>query len=131
MLLSGKQQIAVGVTLGIVAVLALSYLLIRGKMQHDLWETCTLAQLAYPQLDDPVEALLVWIQSPLQTIQERNRGVWALGQLRDQRALPVLEKYYHGGECDHDNELCQRELEKAIKLTKGEGISLVHLKKPS
>jgi hypothetical protein len=130
MMLSGKQQIAVGITLGLAAVLALGFLLVRGKMQHDFWEITSLAQLSYQQTDEPVESLLVWIQSPQHTLQERNRGVWALGQFRDERALPTLEKYYHGGECDHENELCQQELEKAIKLIKGEGRSLFRLKKP-
>jgi len=30
------------------------------------------------------------------------------------RALPVLESFYTGGECEHDKFLCQRELSKAI-----------------
>jgi hypothetical protein len=49
--------------------------------------------------------------------------VWALGHLGDARALPVLESHYTGGPCDHSRLLCQRELEKAIRLSRG-GLNL-------
>lgn len=130
MALGVRQRVGVFIALALAVILVLAVLLIRGKMQHDLWEITSLAELSYQRSHDPVEALLVWIQSPAHSLQERNRGVWALGQLRDKRALPVLEQYCHGGTCDHDNELCQRELEKAIKLIKGEGFSLFHLSPP-
>jgi hypothetical protein len=68
---------------------------------------------------DGVEALVQLVQSDHHTLQERNRAVWALGRLRDKRGLPVLEKYYAGGECDHARFLCQRELRKAIDLCNG------------
>ena len=46
------------------------------------------------------------------------------------RALPILEKYHTGKECDHDQYLCQGELEKAIKLCKGETPNLLCIKTP-
>ena len=53
------------------------------------------------------------------SLKERNQAVWALGQIGDPSALPLLKKYYTGEECRHDKFLCQWELEKAISLTDG------------
>jgi len=69
---------------------------------------------------DRVEALIGFVQSDRHSLTERNRAVWALGQLRDPRALPVLQKYYTGQPCDHAKYLCQEELKKAIALVKGD-----------
>ena len=63
---------------------------------------------------DEVQALMALVQSERHSLSERNQAVWALGQLRDARALSVLEKYYYGGPCNHARFICQRELEKAI-----------------
>ena len=68
---------------------------------------------------DRVAALLAYADSSSHTLSERNRAVWALGQLGDSRALPILEKSLSGGECRHDRELCQYELTKAIRLCSG------------
>lgn len=72
---------------------------------------------------DRVQALIAYVGSENHTLKERNRAVWALGQIGDKSALPVLESYYTGGECDHDKNLCQRELSKAIYGCKG-GLNL-------
>lgn len=127
MALGVRQRVGIFIGLALAVILLLALLLVRGKMQHDLWEITSLAELSYPQAEEPVAALLVWIQAPTHSIEERNRGVWALGQMGDQRALPVLEQYYHGGTCDHENELCQRELEKAIKLIREDPFRLIRL----
>jgi hypothetical protein len=71
------------------------------------------------QPGDRVLALMACVESPKHTLRARNRAVWALGQLGDARALPVLEKHFTGGECDHDRLLCQHELRKAIRLCRG------------
>ncbi|MFB0524791.1 MAG: HEAT repeat domain-containing protein [Phycisphaerae bacterium] len=72
---------------------------------------------------DRVEALIAYINSEDHNLKEKNHVVWALGQLGDERALPVLEKSYTGQPCNHDKSLCQRELRRAIKLCKG-GLNL-------
>lgn len=71
------------------------------------------------QPGDRVPALMAYIESPTHTLRERNRAVWALGQLGDARALPVLEKHFTGRACEHDLVLCQHELRKAIRLCRG------------
>jgi HEAT repeat protein len=54
--------------------------------------------------------------------RERNDAVWALGQLGDSRALPVLRKFYTGDIPEVellDGVISQYELKKAINLTSG------------
>ena len=75
---------------------------------------------------DRVEALITYVDEPTHSLKERNRAVWALGQLGDQRALPVLEKYRTGQPCDHTSTLCQRELAKAVHLAGG-GVNVTAL----
>ena len=69
---------------------------------------------------DRVEALMQYVQDTTHSFGQRNRAVWALGQLGDPRALPAVQPYFTGGPCDHSNALCQRELEKAIRLMEGD-----------
>lgn len=72
---------------------------------------------------DRVQALMAYVGSENHTLKERNRAVWALGQIGDKSALSVLESFYTGAECDHDKNLCQRELRHAIHGCKG-GLNL-------
>jgi hypothetical protein len=73
----------------------------------------------HDQQGDGVLALMAYVESPTRSLRARNRAVWALGQLGDARALPVLEKHLTGGDCDHDRVLCQHELRKALRLCRG------------
>lgn len=68
---------------------------------------------------DEVEALLALVQSSRHSLGERNHAVHALGQIGDRRALPTLERFYTGRECDHSKFLCQKELRKAIDRSSG------------
>ena len=68
---------------------------------------------------DRVEALVAYVKSEDHSLRQRNLAVWALGQIGDKRALPVLNQFYTGAPCDHDHYLCQGELKKAIKLCEG------------
>lgn len=61
-----------------------------------------------------VQALCELVDCQNCGLAERNRAVWALGQLRDSAALPVLTKYYTGQKCNHESALCQHELQKAV-----------------
>jgi len=44
----------------------------------------------------------------------RNNAIWILGELRDEHALPVLAGLVTGQPCDHQFDVCQHELHKAI-----------------
>ena len=69
---------------------------------------------------DKIESLLAVIDSENYTLNEKNNAIWALGILKDERALPRLEELYKGEECNHEKELCQYEIKKAILKIKGE-----------
>ena len=66
------------------------------------------------------EALVQAVQDEHRPLRDRNHAVWALGQFRETRALPILRRYYTGEECRHDRFLCQYELKKAIDLCSGQ-----------
>lgn len=74
------------------------------------------ALAATPDAPDRVAALMAFVADGEQPVRERDRAVWALGQLRDPRALPLLRSYLDGGECQHGTSLCQRGLAKAVGL---------------
>lgn len=81
-------------------------------------------QDASHEYDEPdcVTALSELVADDSRGYRARNSAIWALGQLGDSRALPVLEKYYTGNTPDREplNEsISQYELKKAIKLTSG------------
>jgi len=107
------------VALGGVVLAVAAFIALGRWIQVEARQMGTAAMEQFP--GDRVEALMALVQSERHTLAERNRAVWALGQLRDARALRVLEKYYTGEPCDHARFLCQHELKKAIALVKGEG----------
>jgi hypothetical protein len=51
---------------------------------------CRSATARYP--GDNVEALIALIESDDASFREKNQAIWALGQIGDDRALPVLRK---------------------------------------
>jgi hypothetical protein len=65
---------------------------------------------------DRVASLIAMVDCDSCAMNDRNHAVWALGQLADTRALPVLEKHYTGKPCDHFRDICQYELQKALRL---------------
>ena len=69
---------------------------------------------------DRTEALLALIASNDHSLPEKNNAIWALGVLKDEKALPALESLLTGKECRHDSELCQYEIQKAIGKIKGD-----------
>jgi hypothetical protein len=79
---------------------------------------------------DRVAALIAVVDCDACDLRDRNHAVWALGQLHDKRALPVLHKYYTGKPCDHRRRVCQYELSKAIKWTEGKAYTAPQLWRP-
>lgn len=71
---------------------------------------------------DCVGALVELVEDENATYGERNSGIWALGQLGDERALETLEKLYTGEIPDREpweGTLSQYELKKALRLVRG------------
>ena len=81
------------------------------------------AQSSHP--GDKIEALISVLESEQSSLKEKNHAVWALGQLRDERAVPALEELYTGEPCDHNRFVCQREAKRALAHCKGERFDLL------
>jgi len=65
-----------------------------------------------------VRSLTIALDDETRDFKERNSAVWALGQLADKNALPVLRKHYTGNIPKREslsNAISQYELKKAIK----------------
>ncbi|MFC1734713.1 hypothetical protein ACFL1X_01255 [Candidatus Hydrogenedentota bacterium] len=115
-----------------LVVLAITFVLsvwgigaLRWWMQSSVDELAATAQESHPDQGDDVAALIAYVESDSHDISDKNRAVWALGQLRDGRALPVLQQFFTGEECNHAQGLCQDELKKAIKLCEGKTPNLL------
>jgi hypothetical protein len=83
-------------------------------------DRCQTAMRQYP--GDCTAALISQLNDSGQAYGERNSAIWALGQLGDGRALPVLQSYYTGNIPDREpwnGTISQYELKKAIRLTSG------------
>jgi len=115
-----KKVLVYGV-LSCLVLLLIVYGMACWSIRSGVRAICAEATQEYP--GDRVEALIAYVNSEDHSLKEKNRVVWALGQLGDRRALPVLEKSYTGQPCNHDKSLCQRELQRVIKLCKG-GLNL-------
>ena len=102
-----RKIVGAAVTLPVVAFVVLCLVIgssVRGAVSA--------AQERHP--GGPTEALLAVAQDEDLGLSERNRAIWALGQLGSPEALPVLEAMVTANGCDHANRICQYELEKAI-----------------
>lgn len=69
-----------------------------------------------------VNALINLLNDKNKSLRLRNSAIWALGQLGDNQALPILQKYYTGNipkKESLDKTISQYELKKAINLTGG------------
>jgi len=98
--------------------LFLSFILVCFDIRSGVKQISAEATQQYP--GDRVEALIAYVKSEDHSLRKRNLAVWALGQIGDKRALPMLTASYTGGPCNHDSLLCQHELQKAIKLCQGD-----------
>lgn len=76
---------------------------------------------------DCTEALVKVVDETSFEYRFRNDAVWAIGQLGDRQALPMLQRYHTGvvpSKENYDQTLSQYELQKAIFLvTKGQNIT--------
>ena len=86
-----------------------------------------MATQKYP--GDKVEALMMSVETEeygynAHRYSVNNRAFWALGQLGDKRALPFLKKLATDQPCDHETNLCQGEIQKAIHKLEKNGFNL-------
>ena len=90
-------------------------------------KVCGAATQKYP--GDKVEALMVSVETKeygyrANIYRTKNHALWALGQLGDKRALPFLKKLITGKPCDHETNLCQGEIQEAIRKLERNGFNL-------
>ena len=73
---------------------------------------------------DCVQALIACLQSDDVSFEDKNKAVWALGQIADPRAVQPLKDLCMPVKCEKPcskkDKICQYELEKAIGFCSGE-----------
>jgi hypothetical protein len=107
------------------SVFILFFIITCSWIGYEIKDQCRNAKREY-DTDDCTEALITLLNDEHRPFRQRNSAIWALGQLGDGRALPVLRKYYTGNIPDReplDKTISQYELKKAINLTSG-GLNL-------
>jgi hypothetical protein len=112
-------KIVIGVFVANVLLGSAALGVIAWRTHQSVQEYCNVAQQAHPHPSDDVASLTDFMNSNSHSFRDRNFAVWTLGHLRDAKALPALKSAYNGTPCDHENRLCQYELEKAIKRCGG------------
>lgn len=117
-----KEKINLIIYLGSIGVIIFGYifLLSVNLIGYSVKEKCQLAKVKYD--GDCVAALISYLDDEQNDFASRNSAIWALGQLGDKRALPILKKYYtsyNGERCPRQKMLCQLELKRAIGYIEG------------
>ncbi len=115
-----KQLIVYAGAVGI-SILLLFFVIICTAIGYDVKRQCQEAKGAYG--GDCVEAFITTLENANNPFRTRNEAIWALGQIGDSRALPVLQSYYTGNIPPRepmDKTISQYELQKAIALAQGE-----------
>lgn len=83
--------------------------------------TCMEAQMKFE--GDCVETLMAYVESDETNFKQKNKGIWALSQLADERALPLMHELLENktckDPCDRDNCICELLVNRAIKFTEG------------
>jgi len=111
-----KIASAFGAILFLIFLFTTAILIGRGVRNN-----CKSAQNNYS--GDCVGALIQLVENEENSYSARNSGIWALGQLGDKRALPILRDLYTGEIPPRepiDKAISQYELKKAIKLARGD-----------
>ena len=116
-----KRVLLALATVGVIGLaVAVAFFVLSWQIGRDVRATVSVATAEAPGASgDPVSALVAHVQEDANGLRERNRAIWALGQLGDPRALPLLEGLATRAACDHDHELCQHGIEKAIAACRG------------
>lgn len=103
-----------------VSVFLLIFVISCTWIGFDVKNQCQIATRTYG--GDCVTALSALVSDEHRGFRERNNAIWALGQLGDSRAYPLLKTMYTGNIPDReplDTMISQYELKKAVALTNG------------
>jgi hypothetical protein len=112
-----RTFIFTGISLG--ALFFCFILAMRIWIGHGIKERINIAKQQYSGIAE--DALIAYLSDTTNTPQDRSDiAIWTLGQIRSQKALPILKELYkndpEGKTCKyhHDTVLCQYEIHKAI-----------------
>ena len=100
-----------------LAVLALVLLAAGTAWAMIEWGVASAQRSAVAQFPgrDSSQALIELVNCENCAMEQRNRAVWTLGQIREQRAVAALHSHFYDGPCNHAKFICQHELRKALK----------------
>jgi hypothetical protein len=114
-----KEKVLYVIAIGI-SIFLLFFVIGCSWIGYDVKDLCQEAQRAYGS--DCTESLISLLKDENRSFRSRNSAIWALGQLGDIRALPVLQSFYTGiipAREPLDECISQYELEKALNLANG------------
>ncbi len=117
------KKVILIVTGSIIALILMAFIAMYIYIDVSVKENIRIAKEKHPGKAE--DALIAYVLDP--TIPTRDRssiGIWTLGQIHSQKAIPVLTELYEsfpkGETCKgrHDSVLCQYEISKALKAAK-------------
>jgi hypothetical protein len=113
------KRIIILIAAGLLILVAGGLLTIHIMIGQDVKENISLAQNKYPV--NPEDALISYLLDEDNSMEIRTHlAIWTLGQIKSEKALPILKEYYRddpkGHTCygKHDSMVCQYEIHKAL-----------------
>ena len=116
-----KRSFVVKVLIMVVIVAVAAYALLSVERARAIDALCANAEAEFD--GSQIDALVSYLNSETTSLSDKNRTIWVLGELRDDRALPALLALSGSDTCDHDRYVCQYEIEKAIEKIQGKTLN--------
>ena len=111
-----KKYLIIGIPIGFISVI-LVYLVCCWIIFSGVKSITTQATEEFRLT--PVQSLIAVIESNKFGFEKKNDAIWALGQIGDKKALPILEQIFTDKiekHCNRSENICQYEVQKAIKF---------------
>ncbi|HLN56881.1 MAG TPA: HEAT repeat domain-containing protein [Bacteroidales bacterium] len=109
------------IPIGLFIVFNLVVLLIvswgtKSTIEESIVKNINIAREKYPGKAE--DALIAFMQDTTNSYHDRSHvAIWTLGQIKSQKALPLIKELYTGEYCKgrHDRVICQSVVQNAIK----------------
>lgn len=112
--------VSMAATGGLIVLFMIAGTILYFWIGSSVTEHIAIAQEKYPGTAE--EALIAFLMDESNpTVERTHTAIWTLGQIRSEKALPILKELYaddpEGKTCygKHDSLLCQYEIHKAIR----------------